>query len=76
MSNANPTASAAPALSQPLQGLAPQTLSPMTLGWVMKRLVLGVVILAVAFGSIAWLTYTSLESDAMASTAEKTATAQ
>ena len=76
MSNANPTASVAPALSQSSHGVAPQALSPMTLGWVMKRLFLGVVILAVAFGSIAWLTYTALESDAMASTPEKTAAAQ
>ncbi len=42
-------------------------LNPMSFGWVLKRIALGVLILVVAVGSVAWLTYASIEqSDAQA----------
>jgi hypothetical protein len=36
---------------------------PMTLGWVMKRALLGIAILVVTMGSVAWLTYASIDPD-------------
>lgn len=50
--------------------------NPMTLGWVLKRAALYVAILAVAFGSIAWLTYASTEQIAIERQTSKTAGAQ
>lgn len=38
-------------------------LRPVTLGWALKRAVLGLAILAVAMGSVAWLTYASIDPD-------------
>ena len=34
---------------------------PMTFGWVMKRALLGIAILFVSMGSVAWLTYASID---------------
>lgn len=36
---------------------------PVTLGWALRRAALGVVILAVAMGAVAWLTYASIDPD-------------
>ena len=58
------------------QSFNPQSFNPMTLRWVMKRVALGVVILVVAFGSIAWLTYASIEQGAAAIDDAETANAQ
>lgn len=58
------------------QALNPQAFHPVTLGWVMKRVALGVIILVLAFGSIAWLTYASIEHDAASSDGAETANAQ
>lgn len=38
-------------------------LPPVTLGWFLKRTVIGIAILMVAMGSLAWLTYASIEPD-------------
>jgi hypothetical protein len=38
-------------------------LRPLTLGSALKRAVLGIVILAVAMGGVAWLTYASIDQD-------------
>jgi hypothetical protein len=35
----------------------------MTLGWVMKRALLGIAILFISMGSVAWLTYASIDPD-------------
>jgi hypothetical protein len=46
-------------------------LNPMSFGWVMKRIALGVCILVLAVGSVAWLTYASIEqSDAQSPLSE------
>ena len=58
------------------QSLNPQSLNPITLRWVMKRVALGVIILVVAFGSIAWLTYASIEQGEAAIDDAETANAQ
>jgi hypothetical protein len=43
-------------------GVAPRLpLRPITLGWALKRALLGIAILAVAMGSVAWLTYASID---------------
>jgi hypothetical protein len=49
------TTGAAHAAEAPLQ--------PITLGWALKRAVLGIVILAVAMGGVAWLTYASIDPE-------------
>lgn len=36
---------------------------PVTLGWVLRRSLIGVIILVVAMGGLAWLTYASIEPD-------------
>jgi hypothetical protein len=36
-------------------------LRPVTLGWALKRALLGIAILVVAMGSVAWLTYASID---------------
>lgn len=36
---------------------------PVTLGWVLKRSLIGIAILMVAMGSLAWLTYASIDPD-------------
>ena len=38
-------------------------LRPVTLGWALKRALLGIAILVVAMGSVAWLTYASIDPD-------------
>ena len=38
-------------------------LRPITLGWALKRALLGIVILVVAMGGVAWLTYASIDPD-------------
>ena len=40
-----------------------QPLRPMSFGWVMKRALLGIAILVVSMGSVAWLTYASIDPD-------------
>lgn len=42
-------------------GVAVPPLRLMTLGWVMKRALLGLAILFVTMGSVAWLTYASID---------------
>ena len=36
---------------------------PVTLGWALKRAVIGIAIITVAMGSVAWLTYASTDPD-------------
>lgn len=36
---------------------------PVTLGWVVKRAMIGIAILLVAMGGLAWLTYASIDPD-------------
>jgi hypothetical protein len=36
---------------------------PMSLGWVLKRALLGIAILFVTMGGVAWLTYASIDPD-------------
>lgn len=36
---------------------------PVTLGWVVKRTLIGIAILMVAMGGLAWLTYASIDPD-------------
>lgn len=36
---------------------------PVTLGWVLKRSIIGIAILLVAMGGLAWLTYASIDPD-------------
>ena len=45
-------------------GTGTAAMHPMSLGWVMKRTALGLLILAIAMGSIAWLTYASIDQSA------------
>ena len=40
------------------------SLPPVTLGWFLKRTLLGIAILLVAMGGLAWLTYASIDPDA------------
>ena len=47
--------------AQPVQH---ESLPPVTLGWFLKRTVVGIAILLVAMGSLAWLTYASIDPDA------------
>lgn len=58
------------------QALNPQARNLMTLRWVLKRVALGVIILVVAFGSIAWLTYASIEQGEAAIDDAETANVQ
>lgn len=44
-----------------LAAVAPQR--PVTLAWALKRALLGIVIITVAMGGVAWLTYASTEPD-------------
>jgi hypothetical protein len=37
------------------------SLRPVTLGWALKRALLGIAILVLAMGSVAWLTYASID---------------
>lgn len=37
---------------------------PVTLGWFVKRSLIGIAILMVAMGGLAWLTYASIDPDA------------
>lgn len=37
---------------------------PVTLGWFLKRSLIGIAILMVAMGGLAWLTYASIDPDA------------
>jgi hypothetical protein len=39
------------------------SLRPITLGWAVKRALLGIAILVLAMGSVAWLTYASIDPD-------------
>ena len=36
---------------------------PVTLGWVLKRSMIGIAILLVAMGGLGWLTYASIDPD-------------
>ncbi|AHB50380.1 hypothetical protein W911_15435 [Hyphomicrobium nitrativorans NL23] len=52
--------------AQPVQH---DSLPPVTLGWFLKRTLVGIAILMVAMGSLAWLTYASIDPDLDASPA-------
>lgn len=41
----------------------PQTVAGFTLGWALKRAVLGLLIMMIGCGSVAWLLYASIEPD-------------
>ena len=51
-------------------------LNPMTFSWVMKRALLGVAILFIAFGGIAWLTYATIEHNGVDGIGSETAEAE
>jgi hypothetical protein len=57
--------------AQTVQGLPVHPARPVTLGWFLKRSLLGIAILLVAMGGLAWLTYASIDPklDAEAGTA-------
>jgi hypothetical protein len=57
--------------AQTVQG-AP--LRPVTLGWFLKRSLIGIAILMVTMGGLAWLTYASIDPDLDGDTAPKSAT--
>jgi hypothetical protein len=40
-----------------------QPAQPMSLGWVLRRALLGIAILFVTMGGVAWLTYASIDPD-------------
>ena len=46
--------------AQPVQHDA---LPPVTLGWFLRRTIVGIAILMVAMGGLAWLTYASIEPE-------------
>jgi hypothetical protein len=46
---------------------------PVTLGWVLKRSLIGIAILMVAMGGLAWLTYASIDPDLDGETGSKAA---
>lgn len=46
--------------AQPVQH---DSLPPVTLGWFLKRTIVGIAILIVAMGGLAWLTYASIDPD-------------
>lgn len=47
--------------ASPVQG---QLVRPVTVGWFLKRSLIGIAILMVAMGSLAWLTYASIDPTA------------
>ena len=51
-------------------------LNPMTFSWVIKRALLGVAILFIAFGGIAWLTYATIEHNGVDGIGSETAEAE
>lgn len=53
-----------------------ETLRPMTFRWVLKRSLVGIVILVVAMGALAWLTYASIDPDLDGDATPKAASAQ
>lgn len=48
---------------------------PVTLGWFLKRMLVGVAILLIAMGGLAWLTYASIDPDADSDAAPRSARA-
>lgn len=47
-----------------IDGAAPaqvEAVRPVTLGWFLKRSIIGIAILVVAMGGLAWLTYASID---------------
>ena len=46
---------------------------PVTLGWFLKRSLIGIAILMVAMGGLAWLTYNSIDPDTDGDLAPKAA---
>ncbi len=46
---------------------------PVTLGWFLKRSLIGIAILLIAMGGLAWLTYASIDPDADGDTAPQSA---
>lgn len=57
-------------VQSPADQLPQMTLRPITLGWVLKRTAIAVVILVVAISSMAWLTYASIDAQLDAQTIE------
>lgn len=56
--------------AQPVQH---DSLPPVTIGWFVRRTIVGIAILMVAMGSLAWLTYASIEPDEGSSSSTATA---
>lgn len=48
---------------------------PVTLGWFLKRSLIGIAILMIAMGGLAWLTYASIDPDADGELAPRAANA-
>ncbi len=46
---------------------------PVTLGWFLKRMLVGVAILLIAMGGLAWLTYASIDPDVESDAAAQSA---
>lgn len=57
-------------INTPADQLPPVAFNPITLGWVLKRSALAVVILTVAISALAWLTYASIDPQLDAQTIE------
>jgi len=57
--------------AQAVQGGA---VRPITLGWVLRRSLIGIAILMVAMGGLAWLTYASIDPDLDGETGAQSAT--
>lgn len=49
---------------------------PITLGWFLKRSIIGIAILLVAMGGLAWLTYASIDPDVDGEASPATAQSQ
>jgi hypothetical protein len=58
--------------ASPVQGAL---VRPVTLGWFLKRSLIGIAILMVAMGGLAWLTYASIDPEGDGDPAPKSAKA-
>jgi hypothetical protein len=56
--------------NSPADGLPQIALSPISLGWFLKRTAIGIAILTVAISAMAWLTYASIDPQLDAQTIE------
>lgn len=57
-------------INTPADQLPQVAFNPITLGWVLKRSAIGIAILTIAIGAMAWLTYASIDPQLDAQTIE------